>query len=184
MRRSPRVPNIWTDQGAMGGRCPSEQKIATVDGSDEDRQDHPLPERGIEEAPLVKHVRQRLTEHPVPVTRVQVWNRFYACCRELPDLDAVLPRGPLESEVDRHLRHYGFAFALPGGRARPTAPQQLILPSSSWPFGLHSPSDADGAYGLCRNVFSILPLSAGYISFGPSFTVSLLSLPAKRNGTW
>jgi hypothetical protein len=44
-----------------------------------------------------------------------------------------------------------------------------------------------GAAATCRlprNFFAIFSFSAGHISFGPSFTVSLLSLPVKRNGTW
>jgi hypothetical protein len=44
--------------------------------------------------------------------------------------------------------------------------------------------NADGAYCLSRNVFSICPYFAAAISFGPSFTVSLWILPVKRNGTW
>jgi hypothetical protein len=43
---------------------------------------------------------------------------------------------------------------------------------------------ADAACCLSRNVFAIFPCSAGHISFGPSFTVSLPILPVKRNGTW
>jgi hypothetical protein len=41
-----------------------------------------------------------------------------------------------------------------------------------------------GAYCLSRKTVATFFLSSGESSSGPSFTVSLSSLPVKRNGTW
>jgi hypothetical protein len=48
--------------------------------------------------------RNSVSDQPVPIARVQVWNRGHARGRELPDHHAVLAWDALEPHVDWHLR--------------------------------------------------------------------------------
>ena len=94
--------------------------------ADEEHEGQPLPELGIEKLRLEEHARQRLSEPPIPVARVQVWNRGHARGRELPDEDA----------VRRGTRWSRMWTGIPGVSMRPTCSISGGRPSSRCPAGL------------------------------------------------